>query len=108
MAGGRALLPALEGQVYPGREHAFSEHARDRILRGTALMTMVVREQWKLVEYLDPDEGQLFDLRSDPGEQNNRWDDPDAATTKTQLLNAISHWRASSQLRTAAWAEPFR
>lgn len=103
-----SLLPALEGKPYPGREQAFSEHARDRILRGTALMTMIVQDRWKLVEYLDPDDGQLFDLAEDPNEEHNRWADPDLGAFKADLLAAIARWRATSQLHTAAWAEAFR
>lgn len=104
----RSLVPALSGEAYPGRSRVFSEHARDRILSGTANMTMVLKDGWKLVEYLDPDEGQLFDLRSDPGEMTNLFDDPLHGDRRDELLRDISVWRAQSQLQTSTWAAPFR
>ncbi|SDD85067.1 sulfatase family protein [Auraticoccus monumenti] len=104
----RSLLPALRGEEYPGRPEVFSEHARDRILSGTALMTMVVRDRWKLVSYLDPDDGQLFDLEADPGELHDLYDEAEHAPVRAELESAIHRWRAESQLRTAAWSEQFR
>ncbi|WP_370440794.1 sulfatase [Kineococcus halophytocola] len=104
----RSLVPALRGEPYAGREHVFSEHARDRILSGTALMTMVRRDRFKLVEYLDPDEGQLFDLEADPGELQNLWDDPGHRQRRTDLLGAIARWRADSAMTTAAWTADVR
>lgn len=103
-----SLVPALSGEDYPGRTHVFSEHARDRILSGTANMTMVVKGTWKLVEYLEPDDGQLFDLGSDPGEMTNLYDDERYTGIRDELLSDISKWRAHSQLQTSAWAAPFR
>jgi len=103
-----SLVPALSGEAYPGREHAFSEHARDRILSGTAMMTMAVRDDWKLVEYLDPDEGQLFHLGDDPGEMRDLYDDPAHAEVREELRAAIHRWRVESQLTTASWAATFR
>jgi arylsulfatase A-like enzyme len=40
------------------------------ILTGTEPMTMV-RERWKLVQFVDSDQSQLFDLRADPDEPHN-------------------------------------
>lgn len=104
----RSLLPALTNEDWTGREYVFAEHARDLILTGTALMTMVRDESLKLVSFIDSDEGQLFDLTADPHEETNRWDDPAYGDHKTRLLTAIATWRARSELHTASWAAPFR
>ncbi|GGM16647.1 sulfatase family protein [Nakamurella endophytica] len=104
----RSLLPALRGDDYPGRPQAYSEHARDSILAGTLLMTMIRDDRWKLVEYLDPDTGQLFDLAADPGEERDLWGDPRHADVRAELLAAIHRWRAESELHTSAWASNFR
>jgi arylsulfatase A-like enzyme len=103
-----SLLPALHGEEWGGREYAFSEHARDMILQATALMTMVRDESMKLVEFVDSDEGQLFDLEADPWEMRNLWDDPRYAPDRRRLSAAIARWRATSQLRSAPWAARFR
>ncbi|MEV6227934.1 sulfatase-like hydrolase/transferase [Saccharopolyspora shandongensis] len=104
----RSLLPALRGDGYDGRDLVFSEHARDRILGGTALMTMVFDGRWKLVEYLDPYEGQLFDLQEDPREERSLWEDPAHEEKREELLREIARWRAHSEMATATWAAPFR
>ncbi|ANY09582.1 sulfatase family protein [Pseudonocardia sp. HH130630-07] len=104
----RSLLPALRGEPWPGREHAFSEHARDKVLTGTALMTMVRDERYKLVEFVDDDRGQLFDLEADPHEEHDLWDDPAHDPVRRDLLTAVSRWRAHSALTTAPWKAAFR
>lgn len=104
----RSLLPALTGGTWEGRRFVFAEHARDMILTETAMMTMVRDADWKLVEFIDSDQGQLFDLRSDPGETTSLWDSPDHRQVKDELLTVISRWRAQSALDTAGWAAASR
>jgi arylsulfatase len=107
----QSLLPALRGQPWTGREHAFAEHARDMILTGTDLMTMVRDDRWKLVEFIDSDQGQLFDLDADPSEEHDLWSDlsyPEAQAVKTNLLQVIARWRARSTLRTADHNKQYR
>jgi len=104
----RSLLPAVTGGDWEGRRYVFSEHARDYILTDTALMTMVRDPRYKLVEFLDIEDGQLFDLQEDPLEERDLWDDPDHAEVRRRLHEAISTWRAESALHTATWAESTR
>lgn len=105
----RSLVPALEGdEEWEGRRYVFSEHARDMILTETALMTMVRDDRWKLVEFVDSPEGQLFDLAADPDEEYSLWDSPEHAEIKAQLKDAISRWRAEAALQSAGWAASFR
>lgn len=107
----QSLVPALHGQPWTGREHAFAEHARDMILTGTDLMTMVRDDRWKLVEFIDSDQGQLFDLDADPNEEHDLWSDPsypEAQAAKTHLLQVIARWRARSTLRTADHNKQYR
>ncbi|TDE14236.1 sulfatase [Jiangella asiatica] len=103
-----SLVPALRGEAWSGREHVFSEHARDLILTGTELMTMVRDDRWKYVEFFEDGEGQLFDLDTDPDEEHDRWDDPACAEVKAELARQISLWRANSHLRTGAWLTQHR
>jgi arylsulfatase A-like enzyme len=104
-----SLVPALEGDDdWSGRETVYAEHRRDGILRETEFMTMVRTDRWKLVHFVDYDEGQLFDLEADPDEEENRWDDPDARDTKRELLDRLLEWRIRSGVNTADWAAEFR
>jgi arylsulfatase A-like enzyme len=100
----QSLLSGLRGETWVGREQVFSEHAKDAILTGTELMTMVRDESMKLVEFIDTDEGQLFDLVADPGEVANLWDDASYAVEKARMLHVISRWRAQCALDSASWS----
>jgi arylsulfatase A-like enzyme len=82
------------------REYVFAEHGRDNILEATDVMTMVRDERWKLVTFSGYDEGQLFDLRDDPDERLNRWDDPGASGEKRRLLDVLHAWYRESLYHT--------
>ena len=103
-----SLRPAIEGTPWSGRDLVFSEHARDGILQETDYMSMVRSKEWKLVHFMGESFGQLFDLRSDPGEVDNRWDDPDCQQVKQSLLEALLNWRMESQYKTCNWAAQWR
>lgn len=103
-----SLVPALTEETWPERTHVFSEHARDMILTDTALMTMVRDQRYKLVEFVDSDQGQLFDLDVDPNEVHSLWDDPEYSAIKQGLLRTIAEWRARSSLHTAGWSASTR
>ncbi len=104
----RSLLPALRGEAWEGRPYVYAEHARDGILQETAFMTMIRGHDWKLVHFLDEPFGQLFNLKDDPGEVRNLWDDPASANAKQQLLAELREWRIRSQLHTADWPKEWR
>lgn len=77
-----------QSQVWLGEE----EQARDHILcenrsQPTALhIKTYVNHRYKLTIYYNQTYGELFDLQEDPEEINNRWDDPEYADIKADLL----------------------
>jgi arylsulfatase len=73
-------------------------------LDGTDFMTMVRSNEWKLVHFIDEDDGQLFDLVNDPDEVKNLWSDPDYADTKSEMLTELREWHIRSRVQTASWA----
>ncbi len=101
----RSLLPYLGAEAIEPRRHVFAEHAGDRILHGTEFMTMIRDHRWKLVHFVDCDEGQLFDLVADPQEIRNLWDDPAHMATRRELIDEILKWRIRSDLKTQGWTE---
>jgi len=104
-----SLVPALDGdEDWEGREAVYAEHSRDGTLRGTDFMTMVRTEDWKLVHFVDHEEGQLFDLTADPEEENNLWNDPDVQNKKQDLLTRMLEWRIETGLQSGDWAAEFR
>lgn len=96
----QSLCPYFGDTSPPRRDCVFAEHASDSILAGTAFISMVLVENWKLVHFVDSDEGQLFDLLDDPGERRNRWDDPECADRKNELIGRLLTWRIESDIRT--------
>ena len=104
-----SLAPALRGDAaWSGREYVFAEQRGDAILQEVEYMTMVRSEGWKLVHFLGEEYGQLFDLDADPGETENRWDDPAAADAKRDLLDRLREWRIRSQYEAEGWASDAR
>ncbi|MAF09131.1 arylsulfatase [Candidatus Poribacteria bacterium] len=103
-----SLLPALEGRPWRPRDHVFAEHGRDGILQETEFMTMVRSEEWKLVHFIDDPGGQLFDLRADPGEVENLWEDTGHVAVKRGLLDELRDWRIRSDYHTRDWGAAWR
>jgi arylsulfatase A-like enzyme len=107
----RSLLPALQDPAgFAGRDYVIAAHGRDGILDGTDMMMMIRDHRWKLVTFIDHDDGQLFDLEHDPRELTNRWCDPapEAAAAKTRLREALLQQLMLSQYHTRTWAEAAR
>lgn len=104
----KSLLPALKGEDWRPREIVFAEHGRDGILEETEFMTMARTDEWKLVHFLDEPFGQLFNLKRDPDETRNLWDDPNSQEAKRKLLDALLHWRMRSGYQTRRLFEDAR
>ena len=104
-----SLMPALRGDPdAAGRELVFAEQTRDLNLTGTDLMTMVRSREWKLVHYLGESDGEMYNLRADPGEHVNLWRHPNHEGKKRELLDAIRDWLLRSNLKAALWSEAWR
>lgn len=84
---GRSLLPILAGEADPHRHRdaVYSEYYNAWTHRH-AYGTMLRTDRAKIVVYHGSDEGELYDLRSDPGEFTNLWHDPAASELKLGLL----------------------
>jgi arylsulfatase A-like enzyme len=89
-----SALPVALGEV-GGREAVFAEHSADNILKEIEFITMVRTRDWKLVHYLDQPWGELYDLRNDPEEVRNLWDDPARAGVRAELLALLRDWRVA-------------
>lgn len=87
---GRSLRPYLEGQATEPAP-ALLEYDEDWI-EGTPLARGrgLINGPWKLVRWGGFDRGVLFNLEEDPGEKENRWDDPGCLEIKCELLNTLA------------------
>ena len=52
--------------------------------------------------------GQLFNLKEDPNEVKNLWDDPSFNGVKGNLMDQLLEWHIESQIHTHDWAANFR
>lgn len=50
---------------------------------------MLRTEEWKICPYAE-DQGELFDLRTDPYEMDNKFDDPSVSHIKTILMQRLT------------------
>lgn len=113
-AEGASLKPVLDGQTHTHKSHIFGLYGSEGIayteadvdevdfpelmarphpwmhevtMRGR--MAMVRTTDWKLVHYRSG-EGELYDLRHDPDELVNRYDDPAEAGIRAELTRALA------------------
>ncbi len=95
----RSLLPALLRQEKVGRDVVYSELARDHIQTGAEYIVMRRDHDWKLVYYLNEPDGELFDLRTDPGEIRNLWASAGHRGERDRLVGELLHWAMQGTLR---------
>jgi arylsulfatase len=53
--------------------------------------SVVTDDGWRLTRFLTDGKGQMFNLRVDPGEQHNLYDDPDYTLKRVELLERLIH-----------------
>ena len=67
--------------------------------------TMLRTKDFKLIVYHNQPgagrrpEGELYDMRSDPGETVNRWDDPRYADSRFDLVTRLMDWMVAEDVR---------
>jgi arylsulfatase A-like enzyme len=81
---GHSQLEAWAGESEPPRDHVVIENRHNPT---TVHLRTYVNDRYKITVYRNAEYGELFDLQEDPGEFHNRWDDPEYATVKADLLH---------------------
>ena len=100
---GRSFAPVLRGETDTHRDAVIVEriaifgsgrpelvgtakaHAEPIVLR----VKMLVTEDWKLLHYGTTDYGELYNVKDDPEDLNNLWDDPAHAAIRSQLVERL-------------------
>ncbi|MBW3096030.1 sulfatase family protein [Pseudohoeflea coraliihabitans] len=103
-----SFADALNDDAFEGRYAVYCEQGRDVVFRFSDFVSMVRTRRWKYVHFLGEDFGQLFDLESDPGEYENRWDDPACAAIRDEMEKELMNWRIRSGYKAREWAEKWR
>jgi len=83
---GRSLLPILEGKADSGEHRDFVRSIYFLALpRQQVRASMIRTRDFKFVKYHDHDVGELYDMKNDPGEFENLWDDPEYTKVRLEL-----------------------
>lgn len=104
----RSLMAPLDGTEWQPRPYVYAEQSRDGNLTETDFMTMVRSKDWKLVHFVGEDDGQLFDLRTDPREEHNLWHDRAHAQQRQIMLDELREWRVRDSYHSRNWARAWR
>jgi arylsulfatase A-like enzyme len=79
--------PVWKGLETQARDHVVVENRH----QPTSIHARTyVDANYKLTVYWNQPYGELFDLKSDPGEVNNLWNDPAASELKAQLMRKLA------------------
>jgi len=105
---GKSLLPALNQQEWRPYEYVFTEIEGDHNLIGVKIQTMVRSKDWKFVHFLEDPDGQIFDLKNDPEETVNLWQDTAGDQIRQEALEVMCEWHMQSSLHTKKLLAPVR
>lgn len=76
-------LDVWSGKSSSARDHVIVENRHQPTM---VHLRTYIDDRYKLTVYRDKEYGELFDLEKDPGEIRNRWDDPDYAQIKCEVM----------------------
>jgi uncharacterized sulfatase len=76
------------GDESKAREHVIIENHHQPT---TLHVKTYINKQYKLTVYCNQDYGEMFDLKNDPGEIKNLWDDPKYSNIKSGLFSKFLH-----------------
>ncbi len=84
----RSMTGRNQHSVWQGKQDSVRDHviAENRHQPNRLCLKTYITERYKITTYQHMDDGELFDLKDDPGEFNNLWNDPAAAQLKCTLL----------------------
>lgn len=77
-------LAVWKGEKETAREVVITEFRHQPTL---VHLRTYINDRYKITVYRGHEYGELFDLEADPEERKNRWDDPDFAAIKAEMLH---------------------
>lgn len=91
---GRSLLPVLGGEAETIRLDVVVEDENQRTLPGLGRRPRertLVTERYRLSVFQNQDWGELYDLKDDPDELRNLWDETEFVGVRTDLIGRLMH-----------------
>jgi arylsulfatase A-like enzyme len=93
---GKSMLPLAQKDDPAFRKEWYYEYYEWPNPEHVAPHRGIRTEQYKLIRYvMDPTEGELYDLKADPGEHNNLYNKPEHAKTQAHLEQRLEALRNS-------------
>jgi arylsulfatase len=84
---GNSLAPIMAGEKEEIQDYVLVEDDDD--VRGIMVRTLVCKD-YKLIVFMDREDGVLFDYSKDPNELNNVWSDPEYAEVKAMMMERMT------------------
>jgi arylsulfatase A-like enzyme len=94
-----SFLVGGQWQDGPIREHVYAELGRDHIQSASELVIMRRGKRFKVVVYPGEDDGEFYDLESDPHEVKNLWSYESYKLQRDQAVHEVLQWMALSTFR---------
>lgn len=85
---GKQQLAVWKGESASVRDHVIVENRHQPT---TVHLKTYIEDRYKITVYYNQSYGELFDLKEDPGEVNNRWEEPAFQELKGVLLLKMLH-----------------
>jgi arylsulfatase len=96
---GVSLLPLVTGKTKTvGDDVVYAELARDHIQTEAEMIIMRRDRDWKVVWYLNQQDGELYDLNADPEEIQNLWFSPSHQKLRDRLVDQVRDRTISGML----------
>jgi arylsulfatase A-like enzyme len=88
---GKSLLPAIAGNssVHDGILIEYGSQRPVAGVPGEMTMRTLVDNRWRITLYRGVPWGELYNLEADPHELHNRWDEPESASAKLELIERL-------------------
>src|SRR5262249_29368340 len=89
---GKSILPALKGDDGAGHDSILIEYGSQRpvpALPPELSMRTLVDDCWRISVYRNVPWGELYDLKADPHELHNLWDEPESAAIRHELTERL-------------------
>lgn len=111
---GQSLLPLVAGKQNEWRPWALSEYRYSGFATDPLILTTMLRyQQWKLIVWHGSPatgstrDGELYNLRDDPGELHNLFKDPEHAHMRRKMKGLLLDVMAETEDRTAPQTRPW-
>jgi arylsulfatase len=89
---GRSLLPVIAG----------SERRNGPVYSEFPTTKMIRTREWKLVHYVGAKYGEMYNLKEDPHELYNRWDDASCLAARSEMQARLADWFVQTEDRLLA------